>query len=100
MYTGLTGQEYESPASADALRIHHGQLHRKRSRFGNEPVEGGLFTGREPAVVRRQHGEEKNFTLDAACAPPMRPAWSPRLGGVYTGTGAGAFRLFTLVFWF
>ena len=67
MYTGR--DRARKPSFQDrlnALRIHHGKLHRKRSRGGNKPVEGGLLTGSEPTVIRREHREDKNLTLDAA----------------------------------
>jgi hypothetical protein len=56
VYTGRDwGRNLGFQDRLNALRIHHGKLHRKRSRGGNKPIEGGLFTGSEPTVIRRQH---------------------------------------------
>ena len=80
MYTGRDGGRKPGfEDRLDALRIHHGNFDRKRSLFGNEPVKGGLFTGSEPTVIRRQHREDKNLTLDAACTASDTPPWSSAL---------------------
>src|SRR5262249_1062674 len=82
----------------DTLRIHHSKLHRKRGRVGNKPVEGGLFIGSEPTLIRRQHREDKNFTLGAPCTATDASPWSSPFGGSVHWYGSHRFRFFTLVF--
>ena len=74
----------------NALRVHYGKLHWKRSRFGNKPVEEGCSLVVNPLWSGASTERRKTSRWMPRVAPPMRPPGAPRLGGVYTGTGAGA----------
>src|SRR5262249_31748052 len=82
VHTGLDRSRNTSLKDGlNALRVHYGELHWKRSRVGNKPVERGLFTGCEPTMIRRQHRKDKNFPLDATRTSAHTSTGSPSLGG-------------------